>query len=127
MDKSIDSAAGESTTRIPPSADRAALQAKRQLQAVRGKKGLVAEDHCGRPVSRDAPCTEHEDTVAGVQHEVEVVRGDEEGPRQGGDETDQAAPGCGVEPRGRLVQQQERRLQREHGGDGGSTFFAARQ
>lgn len=89
------------------------------------KQRPVAQDLPCRTVGRDLPVVQQQNTVARLEHEVEIVRCDDLRHRQRIERADERAAVFRVKRRGRLVHEHDLRLHGEDGRNGGHALFAA--
>ena len=78
----------------------------------------------GRPVGDDAAAAEHDGARAQPRHEVDGVGRDHQGRVDGAQERDERLLARGIEPGGRLVEQQHARPHGEHAGETGALLLA---
>src|SRR5919204_3666708 len=100
-----------------------------KLRVARDPGRAVSREPRQRPVSRhielQAAAVEEEDAVAGVEHPVRAVLGDDHGSATRARELDQIRSALRIELRGRLVEQQQPRPQRKHRGEADALKLAA--
>jgi hypothetical protein len=94
------------------------------FQAVLLHQFRIGEKLCRWSVGGKLAAIEHEHPRAKIQHQVEVVCGDQLGAGQSANETDEIAPAARVEERTRFIEQQHRRPHRQHTGEGRTPFVA---
>ncbi len=105
--------AGEPLSARPP-LDPVEVEARRQLQVVRGEQLAVGEDLVARAVAGDRAGGEDHRALAQLGREREVVRRHEHRPLDAGEHVEQLAPRARVEARRRLVEHEQRRAHRQH-------------
>ena len=91
-------------------------------------EGRVGEKVARGAVEGDAAVLEHDEAVGDLGERVGVVAGNDHGGavlRCGAHGVEAGAAGARVEPGGRLVEQEQPRAQREHGGDRDAPLLAA--
>ena len=80
-----------------------------------------------RSVQQDPPALEEEHAVAGAEHAIGPLLRDDDGRARRARELDRLVGALGVELRGRLVEQQQLRPEREHRGEADALELAARE
>ena len=90
------------------------------LPSARRRPRIVA----ARSVGDDAAGVEQDRPRADLEHHLEVVRGDQLGAAQALKELDEPPAAAGVEVGGGLVEDEHRRLARQHAGQAGALALA---
>ena len=100
------------------------MRALRLFEAVRMQKRIISEDVSGGPLRDDAPALHDDRAREQFTNHGQVVRGNQHGLREFVQQVHQLAATARIEAGSGLVEHEQLRLHRQHGGDGDALLLA---